>query len=39
MVTTVPRGACGPAAMDVDGELARSPAVLEVQGDDLVVAP
>ncbi|HEY3803186.1 MAG TPA: penicillin-binding protein activator [Kofleriaceae bacterium] len=32
-------GACGPAAMDVDGELARTPTVLEVQGDDLVIAP
>jgi ABC-type branched-subunit amino acid transport system substrate-binding protein len=32
-------GACGAAAMDVDGELARTPTVLEVQGDDLVIAP
>jgi ABC-type branched-subunit amino acid transport system substrate-binding protein len=32
-------GACGSAAMDVDGELARTPAVLDVQGDELVIAP
>jgi len=32
-------GACGPAAMDTDGELAREPNVLEVQGDQLIVAP
>ncbi len=32
-------GACGPAAMDSEGELAREPAVLEVQGDQLIVAP
>jgi len=32
-------GACGPAAMDVTGELDRTPTVLEVQGDALVVAP
>ncbi len=32
-------GACGPAALGVDGELARAPTVLEVQGDQLVVAP
>ncbi|HEY5920585.1 MAG TPA: penicillin-binding protein activator [Kofleriaceae bacterium] len=32
-------GACGPAAMDTDGELAREPLVLEVQGDELVPAP
>ncbi|HEY1548849.1 MAG TPA: ABC transporter substrate-binding protein, partial [Kofleriaceae bacterium] len=32
-------GACGSAAMDVDGELDRAPAILEVQGDDLVIAP
>jgi ABC-type branched-subunit amino acid transport system substrate-binding protein len=32
-------GACGPAAMDVDGELGREPSVLEVQGDQLIVAP
>jgi ABC-type branched-subunit amino acid transport system substrate-binding protein len=32
-------GACGPAAMGVDGELQRAPAVLEVSGDQLIVAP
>jgi ABC-type branched-subunit amino acid transport system substrate-binding protein len=32
-------GACGPAAMGADGELARTPIILEVQGDELVVAP
>ncbi len=32
-------GACGPAAMETDGELRRDPLVLEVQGDQLVVAP
>ncbi|HEX4452541.1 MAG TPA: penicillin-binding protein activator [Kofleriaceae bacterium] len=32
-------GACGAAAMDVDGELARAPTILEVQGDELVIAP
>lgn len=32
-------GACGSAAMDVDGELRREPSVLEVQGDALVQAP
>jgi branched-chain amino acid transport system substrate-binding protein len=32
-------GACGPARMDVDGELARTYTTLEVQGDELVVAP
>jgi ABC-type branched-subunit amino acid transport system substrate-binding protein len=32
-------GACGPAAMEADGEIARSPLVLEVQGDELVAAP
>jgi ABC-type branched-subunit amino acid transport system substrate-binding protein len=32
-------GVCGPAAMDTDGELVRSPLVLEVQGDELVTAP
>jgi len=32
-------GACGPAAMDVDGELVRDYAVLEVQGDELIMAP
>jgi ABC-type branched-subunit amino acid transport system substrate-binding protein len=32
-------GACGPAAMDTYGEIARTPAVLEVEGDQLVVAP
>jgi hypothetical protein len=32
-------GACGPAAMDVDGELVRRPSLLEVQGDELILAP
>lgn len=32
-------GACGPAAMDVDGELRREPRVLEVAGDQLIPAP
>lgn len=32
-------GVCGPAAMDGGGELARTPVVLEVQGDELVDAP
>ena len=32
-------GACGPAAIGPDGELAREPTVLEVQGDQLVTAP
>jgi ABC-type branched-subunit amino acid transport system substrate-binding protein len=32
-------GACGPAAIAPDGELARVPTVLEVQGDQLIVAP
>ena len=32
-------GACGPAAMGLDGELAREPAVLEVQGDQLLLVP
>ena len=32
-------GACGPAAIGVDGELVREATVLEVQGTDLVVAP
>ncbi len=32
-------GACGPAKMDVDGELYRSYTTLEVQGDELVIAP
>jgi ABC-type branched-subunit amino acid transport system substrate-binding protein len=32
-------GACGVAAMGADGELARTPAVLEVSGDQLIVAP
>ncbi len=30
-------GACGPAAIDVTGELAREPSVLEVQNDQLIV--
>ena len=32
-------GACGAAAMDVDGEIVRQPLVLEVQGDELISAP
>jgi ABC-type branched-subunit amino acid transport system substrate-binding protein len=32
-------GACGPARMDVDGELDRNYTTLEVQGDELIVAP
>ena len=32
-------GACGPARLDVDGELIRVPMTLEVQGDELIVAP
>jgi ABC-type branched-subunit amino acid transport system substrate-binding protein len=32
-------GACGPAQMDVDGELARGPSILEVSGDQLIAAP
>lgn len=32
-------GACGPAAMGVGGELERDPNILEVQGDQLIVAP
>lgn len=32
-------GACGPAAMGADGELAHEPIVLEVQGDQFLVAP
>ncbi len=32
-------GACGPAAMDVDGELHREPSVLEVAGEQLIPAP
>jgi branched-chain amino acid transport system substrate-binding protein len=32
-------GVCGPAAMDVAGELARTPVVLEVQGEELIDAP
>jgi ABC-type branched-subunit amino acid transport system substrate-binding protein len=32
-------GACGPASMGADGELARTPSVLEVSGQELVVAP
>ena len=32
-------GACGPAAMGVDGELERTPSVLEVSGDQLISAP
>ena len=32
-------GACGPAAMGSDGELAREPVILEVQGDQLMLMP
>jgi len=32
-------GACGAASMDVDGELVRAPSLLEVQGEELIVAP
>jgi hypothetical protein len=32
-------GACGPAVMGADGELQRTPSVLEVSGDQLIVAP
>ncbi|HEU4734242.1 MAG TPA: ABC transporter substrate-binding protein, partial [Kofleriaceae bacterium] len=32
-------GACGPAAIGPDGELTRTPSVLEVQGDELVLVP
>jgi ABC-type branched-subunit amino acid transport system substrate-binding protein len=32
-------GACGPAAIGTDGEVARTPLVLEVQGTELVPAP
>lgn len=32
-------GACGPAAIGPDGELAREPIILEVQGDQLILAP
>ncbi len=32
-------GVCGPAAIGADGEVARTPLVLEVQGDELVPAP
>ncbi|HMG20548.1 MAG TPA: penicillin-binding protein activator [Kofleriaceae bacterium] len=32
-------GACGPAAIAPDGELERTPSVLEVQGDALILVP
>jgi len=32
-------GACGPAAISPDGELERTPSVLEVQGDELILVP
>lgn len=32
-------GVCGPAAIGSDGEIVRTPLVLEVQGDELVPAP
>jgi len=32
-------GACGPAAIGADGELERTPSVLEVRGDELILAP
>jgi ABC-type branched-subunit amino acid transport system substrate-binding protein len=31
-------GACGPAAIGADGEIDRTPSVLEVRGDELVLA-
>lgn len=36
---TLDDGACGPAAIGPDGELERTPAILEVQGDQLILAP
>ncbi|HEU4614172.1 MAG TPA: penicillin-binding protein activator [Kofleriaceae bacterium] len=36
---TLDDGACGPASIGPDGELARLPLVMEVQGDELVAAP
>jgi ABC-type branched-subunit amino acid transport system substrate-binding protein len=36
---TLADGACGPAAIGRDGELTRTPAILEVQGDALIVVP
>ncbi|HTR51926.1 MAG TPA: penicillin-binding protein activator [Kofleriaceae bacterium] len=35
----LPDGACGPAALGPDGEIVRTPIVLQVQGDELVAAP
>ncbi len=32
-------GACGPATIAPDGEIRREPSVLEVQGDELIMAP
>jgi len=32
-------GACGKAAIGADGELARAPSLLQVEGDQLVIAP
>jgi ABC-type branched-subunit amino acid transport system substrate-binding protein len=32
-------GVCGPATIGPDGEVSRSPLILEVQGDELVAAP
>jgi hypothetical protein len=32
-------GACGPAAVGPDGEIARTPSVLEVSGDELILVP
>jgi ABC-type branched-subunit amino acid transport system substrate-binding protein len=32
-------GACGPATMGADGEIVRTPSVLEVSGSELIVAP
>jgi ABC-type branched-subunit amino acid transport system substrate-binding protein len=37
--TKLDDGACGPASLDVDGEVLRAPTILEVSGDSLVVAP
>jgi ABC-type branched-subunit amino acid transport system substrate-binding protein len=36
---TLDDGACGPAAIGADGELARTPSVLEVRGDELILVP
>jgi ABC-type branched-subunit amino acid transport system substrate-binding protein len=36
---TLDDGACGPASIGADGELARTPALLEVQADQIVLVP